>query len=112
MRALSPGQAGGSVGAAAGAGDLLGRAWATTRVGGPIALVRDGDIIELDAIKGTLNVRLSDGELAERKKDWRARESASTTGYLWKYAQQVGPAVNGAVTHPGAAREKACYADI
>lgn len=93
-------------------GFCVGHVGPEAAVGGPIALIRDGDIIELDAIKGTLNVRLSDGELAERKKGWKARESASTTGYLWKYAQQVGPAVNGAVTHPGAAREKACYADI
>ena len=80
-------------------------------MGGPIALLRDGDIIELDAEKGTINVKLSDDELAKRKTQWRAREAEFGSGYLWKYAQQVGPAVKGAVTHPGGAGEKACYAD-
>ena len=81
-------------------------------VGGPIALIRDGDIIELDAENGTLNVKVSADELAKRKSQWKPRESEYGSGYLWKYAQQVGPAVNGAVTHPGGAGEKACYADI
>jgi dihydroxy-acid dehydratase len=80
-------------------------------VGGPIGLVRDGDIIELDAEKGTLDVRLSDAELAERKKLWKPREPEFGSGYLWKYMQQVGPARDGAVTHPGGSAEKACYAD-
>ena len=80
-------------------------------VGGPIGLLRDGDIIELDADNGTLNVKLSDDELQKRKAQWKARESESTSGYLWKYAQQVGPAVNGAVTHPGGKAEKISYAD-
>jgi len=80
-------------------------------VGGPIALLRDGDIVELDAEAGTLNVRLSDEEFARRKRDWKPRDPEFTSGYLWKYAQQVGPARNGAVTHPGGASETACYAD-
>jgi dihydroxy-acid dehydratase len=80
-------------------------------VGGPIGLVRDGDIIELDAEKGTLDVRLSEAELAERAKAWKARPTEFTSGYLWKYAQQVGPARDGAVTHPGGSAEKTCYAD-
>ena len=69
-------------------------------------------MIEIDAEAGTLNVRLTDAELAARKAKWKPRESDATSGYLWKYAQQVGPAVNGAVTHPGGAAEKECYADI
>jgi dihydroxy-acid dehydratase len=81
-------------------------------VGGPIALVRDGDVIELDAEAGTLDVRLSDEELARRKADWKAREGDFASGYLWKYAQQVGSALAGAVTHPGGLAEKQCYADI
>ncbi|MBV9532755.1 MAG: dihydroxy-acid dehydratase, partial [Bradyrhizobium sp.] len=81
-------------------------------VGGPIALLRDGDIIEIDAVVGTLIVKLSEGELAERKTKWRPRETNYTAGALWKYAHQVGPAVAGAVTHPGSAHEKKCYADI
>jgi len=80
-------------------------------VGGPIGLIRDGDIIELDADKGTINVKLSDDELAKRKSLWKPRENEYGSGYLWKYTQQVGPAVKGAVTHPGGAGEKACYAD-
>jgi dihydroxy-acid dehydratase len=80
--------------------------------GGPIGLLRDGDIIELDADAGRLNVRLSDEELTNRKREWKPRSSEFTSGYLWKYAQQVGPALNGAVTHPGGGAEKSCYADI
>jgi dihydroxy-acid dehydratase len=80
-------------------------------VGGPIGLIRDGDIIELDAEKGTLNVNLTASELDRRAKDWKPRGDEFTSGYLWKYAQQVGPARAGAVTHPGASVEKACYAD-
>jgi dihydroxy-acid dehydratase len=81
-------------------------------VGGPIALVRDGDIITLDAEKGTLDVNLSKAEFDERAKEWKPRAEEYTSGYLWKYAQQVGPARDGAVTHPGGAAEKVCYADI
>ena len=81
-------------------------------VGGPIALLRDGDVIELDAEAGTLNVKCSTEEFARRRQDWKPREGEFASGYLWKYAQQVGPALNGAVTHPGGAAEKACYADI
>src|SRR5579863_6560103 len=81
-------------------------------VGGPIALIRDGDIVNLDGEKGTLNVEVTDAELAERRTKWGPRATNHTTGALWKYAQQVGPAVGGAVTHPGGAHEKQCYADI
>jgi dihydroxy-acid dehydratase len=55
---------------------------------------------------------LSDAEFAERKTKWTHRETNHTSGALWKYAQQVGPAVDGAVTHPGGAHEKQCYADV
>jgi dihydroxy-acid dehydratase len=81
-------------------------------IGGPIALVRDGDIITLDAEKATLDVDLTPGELDQRAKQWKARAEEYASGYLWKYAQQVGAARYGAVTHPGGAAEKACYADI
>ena len=81
-------------------------------VGGPIGLLRDGDIIELDAEKGTLNVNLTASELDRRAKEWKPRADEFTSGYLWKYAQQVGSARSGAVTHAGASVEKACYADI
>ena len=81
-------------------------------MGGPIGLIRDGDVITLDAEKGTLDVKLSKAELDARAKTWKARDPEFTSGYLWKYVQQVGPARAGAVTHPGGAAEKACYADI
>jgi dihydroxy-acid dehydratase len=55
---------------------------------------------------------LTEAELAQRKTEWRPRATNHTSGALWKYAQQVGPAVTGAVTHPGSAHEKLCYADI
>ena len=57
-------------------------------------------------------MKLSTQELERRRQDWKPREGEFTSGYLWKYAQQVGPALNGAVTHPGGAAEKACYADV
>ncbi len=81
-------------------------------VGGPIALLRDGDIIELDAEKGSLDVKLTKSELESRASAWKPRAHEYTSGYLWKYTQQVGPARLGAVTHPGGSVEKACYADI
>ena len=55
--------------------------------------------------------RRVDRLLERRRKEWKPRESEFGSGYIWKYAQQVGPAVNGAVTHPGGAAEKQCYAD-
>jgi dihydroxy-acid dehydratase len=93
-------------------GFCIGHVGPEAAVGGPIGLLRDGDIITIDAEAGTLEVKLSDAELSARKRDWKARESDFGSGVLWKYAQQVGPAVSGAVTHPGGAAEKSCYADI
>jgi len=92
-------------------GFCVGHVGPEAAVGGPIGLLRDGDIIEIDAEAGSLNVKLSDEELAKRKAQWKPREGEYGSGYLWKYAEQVGPAVNGAVTHPGGAGEKTCYAD-
>jgi dihydroxy-acid dehydratase len=93
-------------------GFCIGHVGPEAAVGGPIALLRDGDIIEIDANAGTLNVKLTEAELAERRTKWQPRATNHTSGALWKYAQQVGPAVGGAVTHPGGAHEKLCYADI
>jgi dihydroxy-acid dehydratase len=93
-------------------GFCIGHVGPEAAVGGPIALVRDGDIISLDAVAGTIDVKVSADELEKRKRDWKPRENDYTSGYLWKYAQQVGPAVKGAVTHPGGAAEKESYADI
>ena len=63
-------------------------------------------------MNGTLDVKLSDAELSVRQTKWQPRATHHTSGALWKYAQQVGPAVDGAVTHPGGAFEKKSYADI
>jgi len=80
--------------------------------GGPIGLLKDGDIITIDAVEGTLDVDLSDEELVNRRKDWKGRELNFGSGAIWKYAQTVGDARYGALTHPGAKDEKSCYADI
>ena len=81
--------------------------------GGPIALVRDGDMITIDAIRGELSVALSDDELAARRAAWPGpRETIYASGALWKYAQLVGPIRLGAVTHPGAVAERHVYADL
>jgi len=79
--------------------------------GGPIGLLKDGDIVDIDAEAGTLSVRLDDATLAARREAWRPRASEFTSGALWKYAQGVGPARYGAVTHPGADAETVSYAD-
>ncbi len=93
-------------------GFCVGHVGPEAAIGGPIALVRDGDIIEIDAHKGTLDVKLDKAELAKRRTSWKPKASDVTSGYLWKYAEQVGAALGGAVTHPGGAREVRSYADI
>ncbi len=80
--------------------------------GGPIALLRNGDMITLDAIKGELSVALTSEELAKRKDEWKGpRKTQYASGALWKYAQLVGGARKGAVTHPGAKAELHVYMD-
>jgi dihydroxy-acid dehydratase len=81
-------------------------------VGGPIGLLRNGDMITIDAVAGRLEVALSDTELAERRRAWMPRRHDYQSGTLWKYAQTVGDAEKGAVTHPGARAETHVYADI
>tara|TARA_B100000676_G_C18048417_1_gene829514 strand:+ start:62 stop:1693 length:1632 start_codon:yes stop_codon:yes gene_type:complete len=81
-------------------------------VGGPIGLLENGDMIHIDADKGTLDVELTDDELAERRESWKARSSDFQSGTLWKYAQTVGSAEKGAVTHPGGQAEVRQYADV
>src|SRR5260370_6064075 len=90
-------------------GFCIGHVGPEAAVGGPIALVRNGDIIAIDAVKGTIELRVSDEELAERKKSWTPRSSEFGSGALWKYAQTVGPAVKGAVSPPGAIGESQNY---
>lgn len=81
-------------------------------VGGPIGLIEDGDVIEIDAESGTLSLHLDPDELAARRERWQPRRHAFQSGALWRYAQTVGPAGKGAVTHPGAVAEEHVYADI
>ncbi len=93
-------------------GFCIGHVGPEASVGGPIALLKNGDIIDLDAKKGTINVRLSKKELAKRRKKWKPKKINFGNGTLWKYAQTVGPAYLGAPTHPGAKEEVRTYADI
>jgi dihydroxy-acid dehydratase len=93
-------------------GFCVGHVCPEAAVGGPIGLIKDGDIITIDATTGAIDVALSEAEFAARKKDWTARETDYQSGALWKYAQGVGSARYGAVTHPGGAKEKHVYADI
>jgi len=93
-------------------GFCIGHIGPEAAVGGPIALLRDGDVIAIDAEAGTIDVELSEAELDDRRKAWKPRKHDFQSGALWKYAQQVGDACAGAVTHPGAKAETHCYADI
>jgi dihydroxy-acid dehydratase len=68
-------------------------------VGGPIALLQDGDMIAVDAEKGTISVELSEEDLVKRKSRWKPPELRYTNGALAKYVKLVGPACFGAVTH-------------
>ena len=81
-------------------------------VGGPIALLRDGDSIRIDADAGTLDAGLSGDEFARRREAWRPRPTDYRSGALWRYAMTVGDAEKGAVTHPGARAESHVYADL
>ena len=93
-------------------GFCIGHVGPEASVGGPIALLRNGDIIDIDAKKGTINVRLTKKELSARRKKWKPRKMNFGNGTLWKYAQTVGPAYKGAPTHPGGKNEVRTYADI
>ena len=93
-------------------GFCIGHVGPEASVGGPIALLKNGDVIHIDAKKGTINVDLSKKELLKRRKKWKPKKINFGNGTLWKYAQTVGPAYLGASTHPGAKKEVKCYADI
>ncbi|MBX3595123.1 dihydroxy-acid dehydratase [Sphingomonas sp.] len=80
--------------------------------GGPIALVEDGDTIRIDAEAGAIDLDVAPDVLAARRAAWQARANDYQSGALWRYAQNVGPAYKGAVTHPGAKSETHVYADI
>ena len=93
-------------------GLCIGHVGPEAAVGGPIALLKDGDKISIDGEQGILSVDLTDEELAKRKENWKPRKTDYNSGTLWKYAQTVGSAQKGATTHPGAAKETHTYADI
>jgi len=93
-------------------GFCIGHVGPEAAVGGPIGLLKDGDIIRIDADKGTLDVDLSEQELAKRRATWKPRRHDYQSGALWRYAQTVGDAEKGSVCHPGGGAETHCYADI
>ncbi|UDL90050.1 dihydroxy-acid dehydratase [Mesorhizobium sp. PAMC28654] len=93
-------------------GFCIGHVGPEAALGGPIGLLRDGDMISIDAVNGTIEVALSETELETRARTWKPRTTDYQSGAIWKYAQTVGPARDGAVTHPGGAKETHCYADI
>jgi dihydroxy-acid dehydratase len=93
-------------------GFCIGHVGPEAAVGGPIGLLKDGDIIAIDAEKGTLDVEVDAAELSARAKRWKAPPNPYQSGALRKFADQVGPARKGAVTHAGAKAEVVCYADI
>lgn len=93
-------------------GFCVGHVGPEAQAGGPIALIEEGDIITINAEKGELSVDLSDKEIENRKKFWKAKKSEFGSGALWKFAQTVSSAETGAVTHPGQKGEVKIYADI
>lgn len=93
-------------------GFCVGHVGPEAAVGGVIALIENGDIIELDAIKRSINVRLDDATITVRKAKWQPRAHDYQSGALWKYAQTVGSAEFGAVTHQGGAAETHIFADL
>jgi len=93
-------------------GFCIGHVGPEAAVGGPIGLLRDGDMIAIDAHKGTLEVDLSPEELERRREEWSPPADKGGAGALWRYAQTVGPAVKGATTHPGKKGEAKPYAEI
>ena len=93
-------------------GLCIGHVGPEAQMGGPIGLVRDGDIIFIDADAGVLDLEVDPAELERRRQAWKPRVTDYGSGALWKYAQIVGPAHQGAVTHPGMAGERHVYADI
>jgi dihydroxy-acid dehydratase len=93
-------------------GFCVGHVGPEAAVGGPIGLLQDGDTITIDAETGTIDVDLDEAELAKRREAWRPRGTDYNAGAIWKYAQTVGSAEKGALTHPGGKAETHMYADI
>lgn len=93
-------------------GFCIGHVGPEAAVGGPIGLLQDGDMISIDADAGTIEVALTEDQLAERRAAWKPRQHEYQSGAIWKFAQQVGDAEKGAVTHPGGKAETHVYGDI
>ncbi len=93
-------------------GFCIGHVGPEAAVGGPIGLIKNGDMISIDAVEGTLDLHVSEEELEKRRASWKAPDNPYQSGVLRKYAEQVGPARTGAVTHAGGKAEVVCYADI
>jgi dihydroxy-acid dehydratase len=93
-------------------GFCIGHVGPEAAVGGPIGLVQDGDMISIDADKGTIDLEVDASEMERRRKAWKAPPNMYQSGALRKFADQVGPARYGAVTHAGGKAEVHCYADI
>ena len=93
-------------------GFCIGHVGPEAQVGGPIGLLKDGDIVSIDAEKGTIDLEVDEAELEKRRAAWQPRDHQYNSGVLWKYAQEVGSAREGAITHPGGNAEVNCYADI
>jgi dihydroxy-acid dehydratase len=83
-------------------GMCIGYAGPEAALGGPLAVLQDGDVVRIDAAAGTIDVRLTEAELGARIASWRPRPRERLAGLLEKYAAGVGPARTGAVTHAGA----------
>ena len=79
-------------------GFVIGHVVPEAQVGGPIALVRDGDVISIDAVKNTLELEVSDEELAKRRETWKAPPLKVTQGTLYKYTKTVTDASKGCIT--------------
>jgi dihydroxy-acid dehydratase len=93
-------------------GFCVGHVGPEAAVGGPIALIQDGDMITLNADTGELSVALSEAELSARRQAWQPKAPNIGSGTLWRYAQNVGNALTGALTHPGAKGEIRGYWEV
>ncbi len=93
-------------------GFCVGHVGPEAAIGGPIALLKNGDVIDIDAKKGSINVRLTNAQLKVRRKKWKEKKLSFGSGTIWKYAQTVGPAYLGAPTHPGKKKEVKEYSKI
>ncbi|MBL9036266.1 MAG: dihydroxy-acid dehydratase [Rhodospirillaceae bacterium] len=88
-------------------GFCIGHVAPEAALGGPIGLLRDGDIIEIDAEQALIKVELSDAELVQRRAAWQPRPAQYQSGAIWRYGETVSSPRYGAVTHPGPGKQAA-----